>query len=355
MRFQWIKRRSKKSGLPPGTLVHVGEERAEPVRVTMMAYDEQEVRERQLVGIADCAELAGEAGVTWINVDGLYQTDVVQSLGECLSIHPLVLEDILNTDQRPKVEDFDEYVFLVARMLHYDGGGEGLRVEQISLLLGPNYVISFQETPGDVFEPVWVRIRNDRGRIRRTGADYLAYALVDAVVDSYFLVLERIGEEVETIEEELVTDPRPETLQAIHNLRRDMIFLRKSVWPLREVTSRLERGETSLVSEGVLIYLRDVYSHAVQVLDTVDTFRDMISSMLDTYLSSISNRMNEVMKVLTIIATIFIPLTLIAGIYGMNFRYMPELSWPWGYPLVWAVMLGVAAGMLIYFRRKKWL
>jgi magnesium transporter len=355
MRVLQIRGRARKSGLPPGTLVHVGQDRTEPVRITVMAYDEERVEETEATGAGDCFLLAGRPGVTWINVDGVHQTDIVERVGECLQIHPLVLEDIVNTDQRPKVEDFDDYVFLVARMLRYDGDGGGLQVEQISLLLGPNYVISFQEKPGDVFDPVRERIRNSRGRIRRMGADYLAYALLDALVDSYFLVLEQIGEEIETIEDRLVTDPRPDTLQTIHDLKRDTVFLRKSVWPLREVASSLERGETSLIGEEILIYLRDVYSHTIQVMDTVETFRDMISGMLDIYLSSISNRMNEVMKVLTIIATIFIPLTLIAGIYGMNFQYMPELSSRWGYPAVWLVMLAVAAVMLIYFRRKKWL
>jgi magnesium transporter len=355
MRVLQIRGRARKSGLPPGTLVHVGQDRTEPVRITVMAYDEERVEEKEATGAGDCFLLAGRPGVTWINVDGVHQTDIVERVGECLQIHPLVLEDIVNTDQRPKVEDFDDYVFLVARMLRYDGDGGGLQVEQISLLLGPNYVISFQEKPGDVFDPVRERIRNSRGRIRRMGADYLAYALLDALVDSYFLVLEQIGEEIETIEDRLVTDPRPDTLQTIHDLKRDTVFLRKSVWPLREVASSLERGETSLIGEEILIYLRDVYSHTIQVMDTVETFRDMISGMLDIYLSSISNRMNEVMKVLTIIATIFIPLTLIAGIYGMNFQYMPELSSRWGYPAVWLVMLAVAAVMLIYFRRKKWL
>jgi magnesium transporter len=355
MRFVQIRRRSKKSGLPPGTLIHVGEERAEPVHITTMAYDEQRVDEQEVADIADCLALAAKPGVTWVNVDGVHEVEVVQQLGDCLFVEPLILEDILNTDQRPKVEDFEDYVFLVARMLRYDGDDGGLQVEQISLLLGPNYVISFQEKPGDVFDPVRARIRGARGRIRRMGADYLAYALVDALVDSYFLALERIGERIETIQDKLITDPRPETLRAIHDLKRDLIFLRKSVWPLREVTGTLERGETSLVGESVLIYLRDVYGHVIQVMDTVETFRDMINGMLDIYLSSISNRMNEVMKVLTIIATIFIPLTLITGVYGMNFQHMPELAWPLGYPLVWVVMLAIAGAMLLYFRRKKWL
>jgi magnesium transporter len=288
-------------------------------------------------------------------LDGIHQVEILEQLGECMGVHPLVLEDILNTDQRPKLEDFDDYLFIVLKMSHYDDQNGEMEVEQISLILGPNYVVSFQERPGDVFDPIRERITNGRGRIRKLGADYLAYALIDAIVDHYFVVLEQIGEKIEFLEEELITDPTPETLQTIHNLKREMIFLRKSVWPLREVVGGLERRESPLIGESIAVYLRDVYDHTIQVIDTLETFRDMISGMLDIYLSSVSNRMNEVMKVLTIIATIFIPLTLIAGIYGMNFKHMPELEQPWGYPVVWGVMLATAIVMLIYFRRKKWL
>ena len=355
MRWLRIRGRSRKSGLPPGTLVHVGEKRTEPVPVATMAYDERHVIEDETANISQCSHLSGASGVTWIDVDGVHQMDILEKAGECLSIHPLVLEDIVNTEQRPKMEDFEGYIFLVARMPQYVAGNGTLDVEQISIILGPNYVLSFQEKPGDIFDPVRDRIRNSRGRIRRMGADYLAYSLLDALVDSYFVVLERMAEEIERIEERLVTDPQPETLQSIHKLKQDVIYLRKSVWPLREMIGGLARGETSLIKEDLLIYLRDTYGHAVQVMDTVETFRDVISGMLDIYLSSISNRMNEVMKVLTIIATIFIPLTLITGLYGMNFRFMPELDWPLGYPMVWLVMVAIAGGMLLYFRRKKWL
>jgi len=288
-------------------------------------------------------------------VDGIHQVEVLELLGECFGLHPLVLEDILNTDQRPKMEDFSEYIFVVLKTFSYNDQSDEVEPEQISLILGPSLVLSFQERAGDVFDPIRERIRNGKGRIRRMGADYLAYALLDSIVDHYFIVLEQVGEDVEFLEEELVTNPTPETLQTIHNLKREMIFLRKSVWPLREVIGALERGESSLIKESTGIYLRDVYDHTIQVIDTIETFRDMISGMLDIYLSSVSNRMNEVMKVLTIIATIFIPLTLVAGIYGMNFQYMPELGWRWGYPIVWLVMLVIGAVMLVYFRRKKWL
>jgi magnesium transporter len=350
-----VKRRSGKAGLPPGTLVHVGEESTREVKITRVVYDEARLEQDEAATIDACLPLDGGRGVTWIDVDGLHRVDVLEQLGECLGVHPLVLEDILNTDQRPKLDDFDDYLFIVLKMFRYDGQGGEMEAEQISLILGAGFVVSFQEKPGDVFDPIRERIRSNKGRIRKMGADYLAYALVDAIVDNYFVVLEQVAEKIELLEEELVADPTPETLQTIHDLKRDMIFLRKSVWPLREVIGGLERGESALIGESINVYLRDVYDHTIQVIDTMETFRDMISGMLDIYLSSVSNRMNEVMKVLTIIATIFIPLTLIAGIYGMNFDYMPELEWPWGYPMVWLVMLGIAVVMLVYFRKKRWL
>jgi magnesium transporter len=350
-----VKRISKKAGLPPGTLIHIGEEKVEKTKITVLDYDELHVQEKEVATVDECLPLKDAPTVTWINIDGLHQVEVLERIGDCFGLHPLVLEDILNTDQRPKLEDFDNYVLVVLKMFRYDDQSGEMEVEQISLILGPNYVVSFQEKSGDVFDPIRERIRDSKGRIRTIGADYLAYALIDALVDHYFVVLEQVGEKVEFLEEELVTNPTSETLQTIHNLKRDMIFLRKSVWPLREVIGALERGEPSLIGESIVVYLRDVYDHTIQVIDMIETFRDMISGMLDIYLSSISNKMNEVMKVLTIIATIFIPLTLIAGIYGMNFHYMPELGWRWGYPLVWLVMLVIGALMLVYFRRRRWL
>jgi magnesium transporter len=350
-----IKKRSRKAGLPPGTLVHIGEQKAEEVRITVIDYDEARFQEEEIKTVEECFLFKDKPTVTWINVDGIHEVEVLELLGECFGLHPLVLEDILNTDQRPKLEDFGDYIFVVLKTFSYNDQSDELEPEQISLILGPSFVLSLQEREGDVFNPIRERIRNGKGRIRRMGADYLAYCLLDSIVDHYFVVLEQVGEEVEFLEEELVTNPTPETLQTIHNLKRDMIFLRKSVWPLREVIGALERGELSLIRESTGIYLRDVYDHTIQVVDTIETFRDMISGMLDIYLSSVSNRMNEVMKVLTIIATIFIPLTLIAGIYGMNFQYMPELGWRWGYPVVWLVMLVIGVLMLVYFRRKKWL
>ncbi len=351
-----IKKSSKKAGLPPGALVHIGEKKTEKAKITIIDYDEEQFQEKEAKKVEECFPFKEKPTVTWINVDGIHQVEVIEKLGKYFEVHPLVLEDILNTAQRPKMEDFENYLFIVLKMFHYDEKASEIQAEQVSIILGSNFVISFQEREGDVFHPIRERIRNAKGRIRKMAADYLAYSLLDAIVDSYFIIMEKLGEEIEDMEEKLVTNPTPATLQTIHNLKREMIFLRKSVWPLREVISALERGESSLIQESTHIYLRDVYDHTIHVIDTIESFRDMVSGMLDIYLSSISNRMNEVMKVLTIIATIFIPLTFIAGIYGMNFEYMPELKWHWFYPnAFWLTVIVIAGFMALYFKRKKWL
>ena len=318
-------------------------------------HDKSHFEEEEVKRIEECFPFRDKPTVTWINIDGVHQLEIIEKIGEHFNIHPLVLEDIVNTGQRPKIEDFVDYIFVTLKMLRYSEGEKETKAEQVSLILGSNFVISFQESEGDVFNPIRERIRADKGRIRKMGVDYLAYALMDAIVDNYFTILEKLGDRIEDFEEELVVNPKPETLQAIHHLKREMIFLRKSVWPLREVINRLERWESSLINKSTAIYLRDVYDHTIQVIDSVETFRDMLSGMLDIYLSSVSNRMNEVMKVLTIIATIFIPLTLVAGIYGMNFRFMPELEMPIGYPMILLSMLFIGILMVAYFRKKKWL
>ena len=352
---RFIRRGARKAGLSPGTIIHVGEVKAERVKISLVDYDESNLQEKEVSSIEECFPFTDKPTVTWINVDGLHEVEVVEALGKHFELHPLVMEDIVHTGQRPKMEDYENTLFIVLKMLRYNEESEQIDEEQVSLILGPNWVISFQEKEGDVFDPIRERIRNNRGRIRKMGADYLAYALMDAIVDHYFILLEKVGDRVEILGEELVEKPSPKTLEEIHALKRELLFMRKSVWPLREVISGLQRGESTLFEEHTLIYLRDVYDHSIQVIDTVETFRDMISGMLDIYLSSVSNRMNEVMKVLTIIATIFIPLTFVAGIYGMNFQFMPELSWSWGYFGALGVMGLVVVGMIIYFKRKKWL
>jgi len=351
-----IKRRSKKAGLPPGSLVHIGEKKAEHVKITVREFDMDEFHETIMDSFEGCLALKDKSAMTWINVDGIHQAGTLETLGECYGFHPLVLEDILNTDQRPKMEDYDTYLYVVVKVLSKEQAGiDTTNIEQFSMIVGSNYVISFQEKETDLFATLVDRLRIGKGRLRKLGADYLAYALLDMIVDRYFVILENLGERLESIEEHLVTHPDAGTLHEIHRLKREMIFLRRSVWPLREVISALLRAESSLITTHTHLYLRDVYDHTIQVIETIETYRDILSGMLDIYLSSISNRLNAVMKVLTIIATIFMPLTFIAGVYGMNFKYMPELEWRYGYPAILLGMLVVALAMLFFFRKRKWL
>lgn len=347
----------RKAGLPPGSLVHIGEKTRETTKIHCLDYDASRVDEKETETIEECFPYKDTPTVTWINVDSVHDPEILKKLGAAFGLHPLVLEDILNTDQRPKLEDYGEYLFVVLKMLSYQHDSESTIIEQVSLVLGPHYVISFQEQgkPGDVFDGIRARLKSGAGRIRKMGADFLAYSLLDALVDSYFIILERLGEKIELLEDELLSEPSTSTVGTIQHLRREMIFLRKAVWPLREVVSGLQRGESQLVSQPTGIYLRDVYDHTIHVIDTVETLRDMLSGMMDIYLSSISYKMNEVMKLLTVISTVFIPLTFMVGVYGMNFEYLPELKWHWAYPVLWGIMLGIAISMLIYFWRKKWL
>lgn len=350
-----FKRISKKRGLAPGSLVYVGDKQTEETRITLIDYNESQFQEKEVATIEECFPFKDKPTVTWINIDGLSNTDLMEKLGKHFGLHSLILEDILNTNQRPKIEDFEEYMFVVTKMTYYDDKENETKTEQVSFILGQNFVISFQEKLGDVFDSIRERIRKAKGRIRKAGADYLLYSLIDAIVDNYFVILEKVGDKIEILEESVVAEPKPESLHIIHVLKREMIFLRKSVWPLREVVNTLGKVESSLVQKSTGIYLRDIYDHTIQIIDTIETFRDMLSGMHDTYLSGISNKMNEIMKVLTIFASIFIPLTFIAGVYGMNFSYMPELNWRWGYFGVWGIVIVVGVVMIMYFKRKKWL
>jgi len=350
-----IKKRSHKAGLPPGTLVHVGERKTEKVRIRIIDYDEAQFEEKEANTIEESFPFKDKPTVTWINIDGLHEVEIIEKLGNHFGLHPLLLEDILNTDQRPKMEDYGDYLFVVLKVLFPGENKDQIEAEQVSLILGSNFVISLQEGEGNVFNLVRDRIRKNKGRIRKTGSDYLAYALLDAIVDNYFLVLENVGEKIEDTEQQLATNPSPETLQYIRELKNEMIFLRKSIWPLRELINGLERCESTLIHESTGAYLRDVYDHTIQIIDTVESYRDMISGMVDIYLSSVSNKMNEVMKVLTIFASIFIPLTFVAGVYGMNFEFMPELTWRWGYFALLGFMVFVGVSLVVYFKRKRWL
>jgi len=342
-------------GLSPGTLAVDGKHTKGPVGITVIDYDATHFSEKKVSAVEECYPFRDTGTVTWINIDSLGNTEVIEKLGNHYNIHPLILEDILNTGQRPKIEDLDGYLYVNLKMIRLVGERKEILIEHISLIMGSNFLLTFQEdTGGDVFDPVRERIRKE-GRIRKFGPDYLAYALIDDIVDHYFLVIEHLEEVVEDLEEEIVRNATPALLHKITALKKKMITLRKSIWPLREVISGLERSDSPLVKDSTRIYLRDVYDHVIQVIDTLETIREMVSGMIDIYLSSLSFRMNEIMKVLTLIATIFIPLTFVAGVYGMNFQYMPELTWEYGYYTVWGVMISIVAIMLVYFRKRQWI
>jgi len=351
---QSTKKRSKKAGLPPGALVHIGDRLEEKSKITVINYGEEQFSKVEAKTAEECVSLKEKASICWVNVAGIHESETIERIGQIFNLHPLLLEDIMNTDQRPKMESYDGYLFIVLKILFYDEKEKTTAMEQISIVLGTNYVLSFQERENNIFDPLLENLKNGKGRIRKMGADYLVYSLIDMIIDNYFLILEKLGDRVDNLEVQLVTSPKRETLKSIQKLKKEMIFLRRSVWPLREVINSMERGESPLIQSSTYIYLRDIYDHTIQAIDTIETYRDMLSGMLDIYLSSVSYKLNEIMKVLTIVSTIFIPLTFIVGLYGMNFEFMPELKSPWGYPAVLLLMVIVSLSMLYYFKKKKW-
>jgi magnesium transporter len=336
--------------------MHIGDAKVEKAEITLTTYSEHTHQERVPIKPQHCVpERARDGEVLWINVTGLHDVGILEALGKIYGLHHLTLEDILNTDQRPKLEVFDDYIFIVLKLLERGKGQQLIEGEQISFVLGRDFLLTFEERECSAFKTVSQRIREGKGRIRRESSDYLAYALIDAAVDNYFLVLEDVDGRIEDLESELLLDSAAEALRTIQILKKDLIYLRRSVWPLREVIGGLERDESGFIRDSTKIYLRDISDHTIHVIDIIESFRDLIAGILELHLSSMSNRMNSIMKVLTMIATVFIPLTFIAGVYGMNFRHMPELEWPWGYPAVLAVMLLMGAFMVFYFRKRKWL
>lgn len=353
MRIPGRKRRSLKKGLPPGSVVYIGDHATSSADISIFRYGAAQFEEKSHGANAEGLDTPG-GSVTWINIDGLSDTALIESIGTRFGLHRLVMEDIVNTDQRPKLEDYGDYVFVVANMLYLNREGV-LKTEHVSFILGPRYVLSFQEKDDDTFDAIRERIRKPGSQLRKLGADYLLYALLDSIVDNYFVVLEHLGDRLEVLEDALLERAQPETLRVLNEFKRELVHLRKSVWPLREVLNAMQRHDSALIHEGTALYIRDVYDHTVQVMDTVDTFRDMLSGMMDIYLSSINNSMNAVIKVLTVITTIVMPLSLIASIYGMNFKNMPELNSRYGYPIVLSVMATIAISMIIFFRKKKWL
>ncbi len=354
--FSTFRRRSA-VGAAPGTLMSYPE--APPPVIHAIGYDANRLEEFAIDDAEELRDLRTRFTTLWVNIDGVGRAEVVEKVGDIFGLHQLALEDVMNVHQRAKVEEYPTHLYVVARMARVNV--DHLDTEQVSLFLGDGFVVTFQERPGDSFEPVRERLRGGRGRIRLAGADYLAYTLVDAVIDGYYPVLEDYGDWIESLETEVVERPREEIVGVIHDARRDVLALRHAIWPMREAVGVLYREPIDRISEDTRLYLRDAYDHTVQIIDLLENYRELASALLDVYLSSLSNRMNEVMKVLTIIATIFIPLTFIAGVYGMNFSpeaspwNMPELHWYWGYPVTLGVMLAVAVGLIFYFRRKRWL
>jgi magnesium transporter len=354
-----FERSAPKAGQPPGTLSPVAEDApTRPPRITVIDYTADRVEEREVASVEECLPYRESNTVTWINVDGIHHAPTVQALGEHFGLHPLLLEDVMHPAQRPKLEDFGDYAYIVVRML-YDPDPEddvfAVDDEQISIILGPQWVITFQEDPGDVWDTIRQRIRAGHGRVRSAGADYLAYALLDVVVDNYFAILERFGDELEEIDAEVMREPSHETYREIRDVKRALIQIRRWIWPLRDVFNVLLRGETRLFKKATLVFVRDAYDHTIRAIDMVETFRELVAGITEMYMSAVSHRLNEVMKVLTIIATVFIPLTFIAGVYGMNFDNMPELHWRYGYWFVWGVMVATAGVLILYFRRRRWL
>ncbi|MBU1056422.1 MAG: magnesium/cobalt transporter CorA [Proteobacteria bacterium] len=347
--------KTSKPASAPGTVTYIGEKQEQPVKLHMIDYNETNFTEKNLENLAECLPFKESPTVTWLNYTGVHNIQNINEVGEIFQAHPLVLSDIANTTQRPKVEEYDKYLFVVIKMCYFKKNTDEVYMEQVSLLLGKDYIISFQENDTDVLEGLRERIRNGKGKVRKLGSDYLMYCIIDTIVDNYFSVLENVGGKIELLEEELMLNASQELLSKIYRLKQELIYLRKSIWPMREVVNTIQRAEHDLISEGIYVYMRDVYDHTIQVVETVETFRDMTSGMLDLYLSTVSNKMNEIMKVLTIFAAIFIPLTFLAGIYGMNFEFMPELKWRLAYPVWWVVTIILAIGMLIYFRKNKWL
>lgn len=346
---------NKKIGLSPGSLVYVGERTDEPVKISIMDYTPDRLDEFSEATEEDIQSCLSKDSVTWINVSGIHDLPIVENIGKMFDLHPLLMEDLVNSHHRAKIDDYEDYLFMVLKMVFQEPGDLSLLFEHVCLILGPNYLISFQEREGDVFGPVRERLRKTKGRIRKAGADYLGYALMDMIVDHYYVILEQMGEEIEIMQEEALESPTKKTLTAIHDARHRVVYLRKTIWPMREMIGSMMRGESDLFHSSVMVYLQDVYDHVIQVIDTVDTYRDLLSGTLDAYMSGVSNKMNEIMKVLTVMATLFIPLTFLAGVYGMNFKYMPELEWQYAYPAFWVLVVTVFLIMVLWFRNKKWM
>ncbi len=348
-----FKKSGIKPGSAPGTIVHIGEKKIDVSKIQIIDFDKEKLSETEIKNIEECFSFFEQPTITWTNIIGLHDVKIIEKIGMKLGIHPLVLEDIVNTNQHPKVEDYDDFIFLVLKMFGFDDSKNEVKMEHLSILCGSNFILSFMETANDVFEPVRIRIREGRKTMRQSKSDYLMYALLDAIVDNYFIVLERIGEKIEELEKKIVQSPKPYNLKKLHKLQDDMLVIQKSVLPLRKFIPTLEHLKSSLISSSSAIFFRDVSDHIIQITDTIEATNNKLSAMNSLYLSVISQKTNEVMKILALIATIFIPVTFLAGVYGMNFRFMPELESPFGYPIVLGIMAGIGFSMIAYFKKKK--
>lgn len=354
--FREIRKQARKAGQPPGTLLYTGNEKISVPKITVAIYNEQNFHEVTGDSLEECIPSDIGQAKLWINVDGLQDVKLIEKIASRYQLHPLTVEDILTVQGRAKIEEFPGYLFITLKVLQFSKRTHGIRSEQLSLVLCKDILLTFQESESSLFENVRERLRSGpTQRLRQQGCDYLMYRLIDTVIDNYYVIFEHLGDRLETIEEKIIANPEPSISRALYRFKRQILLLRKIVWPVREVISHLLQANGELISSFTQLYIRDVYDHTVQAIDTIETFRDMSSGLLDVYLSSITNRMNEIMKVLTIISTIFIPITFIASVYGMNFEFMPELHWRWGYPAVLILMLVITLFMLFYFRRKKWI
>ena len=352
---RFFKKREQSRGLSPGALVFIGKQKMDNVRIRLIDYDPRKLDENELQDIAQGEPFKHTRTVTWINVDGLHHLETIKKIGATFDLHPLLLEDLLNTGQRPKLEEFDNCLFLVVKMLSYDKAKEIFLSEQLSMVIGDTFLLTFQEQPGDVFDPVRERIRKGKGRIRGAGIDYLAYALLDTVVDNYIMIIERMGEQIEDLEEVVLRNPEAAIMERISGFKREMNYLRRAIRPAREAITRLCKLDSELITAQTGPFLKDLLDLITQAAEAIDTYQEMLADLLDLYNSAVGNRMNDIMKVLTIFAAIFIPLTFIAGIYGTNFEYVPELHFRYSYFIFWGVMILVAIAMLIFFKKKKWL
>lgn len=352
---RFIKKRIKNKGLIPGSAVFIGEKKVDEIRIRVIDYDKTKLHEDELRDISDGTVFKETNTVSWINIDGLHNVELMKEIGTAFDLHPLLVEDIMNTDQRPKFQESDNDLFLVLKMLHYDEKNNIIVAEQLSMVIGKTFLLTFQEKPGDVFEPVRERIRKQKGRIRATGIDYLAYALLDTVIDNYIYIIERYGERIEDLEEYVLRNPEPKIMEQLNDYRCEMNFLRKNIRPAREAIFKLSKLDTDLINNKTKPFLVDLEDLITQASEAIDTYREMLSDQMNLYNSILANKMNDVMKILTIFAAVFIPLTFIAGIYGTNFEYLPELHYKYSYFIFWAVMIIIAGSLLIFFKRKKWL